>query len=85
MPGLNPILIATILLSVLGILGAVLLVAASKFLAVTEDEKVEQLQAVLPGANCGGCGYAGCSAYAKAIAEGAPVNQCTVGGQAVAE
>lgn len=51
---MNPILIATILLSVLGILGAVLLVAASKFLAVTEDEKVEQLQAVLPGANCGG-------------------------------
>ena len=63
---MNPILIATILLSVLGILGAVLLVAASKFLAVTEDEKVEQLQAVLPGANCGGCGYAGCSAYARA-------------------
>ena len=82
---MNPILIATILLSVLGILGAVLLVAASKFLAVTEDEKVEQLQAVLPGANCGGCGYAGCSAYAKAIAEGAPVNQCLAGGAAVAE
>ena len=80
-----PIVIATVLLTVLGILGAVLLVAASKFLAVSEDEKVEQLQAVLPGANCGGCGYAGCSAYAKAIAEGAPVNQCTVGGQAVAE
>ena len=78
-----PIVIATVLLTVLGILGAVLLVAASKFLAVSEDETVEQLQAVLPGANCGGCGYAGCSAYAKAIAEGAPVNQCTVGGQAV--
>jgi Na+-translocating ferredoxin:NAD+ oxidoreductase RNF subunit RnfB len=82
---MNPIVIAALLLCVLGVLGALLLVAASKFLAVTEDERVERLQMVLPGANCGGCGYAGCAAYAKAVAEGAPVNQCSVGGQAVAE
>ena len=82
---MNPILIAVLVLSVLGILGAALLAAASKFLAVTKDERVKELELALPGANCGGCGYAGCAAYAKAVSEGAPVNQCSVGGQAVAE
>ena len=82
---MNPILTAVLLLCILGIIGSVLLVAAAKFLAVSEDERVQQLQSALPGANCGGCGYAGCSSYAKAIAEGAPVNLCPVGGQAVAE
>ena len=82
---MNPILTAVLLLCILGIIGSVLLVAAAKFLAVSEDKRVEQLQSALPGANCGGCGYAGCSSYAKAIAEGAPVNLCTAGGQAVAE
>ncbi|MEG0767843.1 MAG: 4Fe-4S binding protein, partial [Clostridia bacterium] len=39
----------------------------------------------LPGANCGGCGYAGCDGYAEAVSEGkAPVNGCPVGGAAVA-
>ena len=39
--------------------------------------KVEQINELLPGANCGGCGYAGCAALAEAIAAGkAPVNAC---------
>jgi Na+-translocating ferredoxin:NAD+ oxidoreductase RNF subunit RnfB len=46
---------------------------------------VEKLRAVMPGANCGACGYPGCDNYAKAIAEGeAGINACTVGGSTVA-
>ncbi len=45
----------------------------------------KQSLGVLPGNNCGGCGYAGCSGLAAAIAKGeAPVNQCPVGGAPVA-
>ena len=40
----------------------------------------------LPGANCGGCGFAGCDAYAEQVASGkAPVDKCPVGGDSVAQ
>lgn len=53
---------------------------------VEVDEKEEAIMGVLPGNNCGGCGYAGCSGLACAIAKGeAPVNQCPVGGAPVTE
>ena len=57
-----------------------------EFLDVVEvDEKEEAICGVLPGNNCGGCGYAGCSGLAAAIAKGeAPVNQCPVGGEPIA-
>lgn len=64
-------------------IGLFLGVAGKKF-AVEVDEKEAAILEVLPGSNCGGCGYAGCSALAEAIAKGeAPVNQCPVGGAAV--
>ena len=69
----------------LGLAGSVVLVLASRFLAVPQDERVGRLQEVLPGANCGACGYAGCADYAQAIAGGAPVNKCVPGGEAVAK
>ena len=47
---------------------------------VEEDPRVGEVLGVLPGANCGACGYAGCADYAKAIVEGAPVNKCVPGG-----
>lgn len=57
---------------VLGIMGfgigIALSVAAKKF-EVKEDPRVEKIINVLPGANCGMCGYAGCAAYAHAIVE----------------
>jgi RnfABCDGE-type electron transport complex B subunit len=57
-----------------------------EFFAVPEDPKVKAIIDVLPGANCGACGYAGCENYAAAAAEGsAPANACSVGGQAAAE
>lgn len=59
---------------------------AGKKFAVEVDEREEQIMGVLPGANCGGCGYPGCSGCAAAIVKGeAPVNACPVGGADVAE
>jgi len=69
----------------LGILFGLVLGYASKKFAVPVDEKVPLIKDSLPGANCGGCGYAGCEAYAQAVAAGlAPVDLCSVGGAAVA-
>ncbi len=63
--------------------GAFLGFAAKKF-AVEVDERVEQVEAVLPNANCGACGMPGCSAYARDVVAGkAPVNACIPGGPAV--
>ena len=61
------IVLAVVLCTVVGALGAVILVAAAKFMAVEEDPRIEQVTGCLAGANCGGCGYAGCADYAKAI------------------
>ncbi|MCI7760354.1 MAG: RnfABCDGE type electron transport complex subunit B, partial [[Eubacterium] saphenum] len=62
-----------------------LLVLATKFLAVKEDETVAKIAEVLPNANCGACGFAGCADYAKAVAAGtAPSNKCKPGGSDVA-
>ena len=64
-------------------IGLFLGIAAIKF-KVEVDEREEAIVGVLPGNNCGGCGYAGCSNLAAAIAKGeAPVNACPVGGEPV--
>ena len=75
------IVLAVVLCTVVGALGAVILVAASKFMAVEEDPRIEQVTGCLAGANCGGCGYAGCADYAKAIVmDGVPCDKCAPGG-----
>ncbi|MBR5515562.1 MAG: RnfABCDGE type electron transport complex subunit B [Clostridia bacterium] len=56
--------------SVLGLGLGFALALASKIFAVKVDERIEQISECLPGANCGGCGYSGCSALAQAIVEG---------------
>ena len=58
---------AVILCTIVGAIGAVVLVLAAKFMAVEEDPRIEEVSACLAGANCGGCGYAGCADYAKAV------------------
>ena len=83
---MNPIVLAVAVLTVLGLAGSIILVLASKFMAVYEDPRIAEVTACLAGANCGGCGYAGCADYAKAIVEaGAPVNKCVPGGAKAAE
>ena len=74
---MNPILLAVLIVTVIGLIGAVILVAASIFMYVPVDERVEQITGCLPGANCGACGCAGCADYAKTIVEdGNAVNKC---------
>ena len=78
------ILTAAAVVGIVGIFVGVFLGIAGLLFKVKVDEKEEAVLAALPGNNCGGCGYAGCSGLAAAIAKGeAPVNACPVGGEAV--
>ncbi len=65
-----PILIPIAVLGVIAIIAAVMLTLAAVFFSVKENEKFAPIRDCLPGANCGACGYSGCDAYAKALAEG---------------
>lgn len=78
------IILAAVIVGATGcILGFFLCFAADKF-KVEVDPREEAILGVLPGNNCGGCGYAGCSGLAAAIVKGeAPCNQCPVGGAPV--
>ena len=82
---MNAIITAVIVVCSIGVLCAVMLVVASKFFAVEEDERAAKIRECLPGANCGACGYAGCDGYAKALAEeGVKTNLCIPGGDGTA-
>lgn len=78
------VLMAVVIVTVTGLLGAGILVAASQFLKVDVDERVGLVTEVLPAVNCGACGYAGCADYAAAVVAGAPTNLCIPGGAEVA-
>ena len=70
----------------LGVLAGLLLSVFSKIFAVPSDEKVEEVRAVLPGLNCGVCGFSGCDNYANSIVhEGARTNRCVPGGDDTAK
>ena len=82
---MKEILYAVLVLGIMGAVFGAVLAIASKVFAVKTDERLPKLIEALPGANCGGCGFAGCADYAKAVVEGkAPVNKCAVGGAACA-
>jgi len=83
---MNTVLLAPIILGVLGIVFGAVLAFASKVFAVEKDPREEEIASILPGANCGGCGYPGCSGYANAVVKGiAPVNACSPGGADLAK
>lgn len=70
----------------LGIFVGVGLALASKIFYVYVDPKIEAVEEALPGANCGGCGYPGCTANAVAIVEGkSAASSCVAGGPEIAE
>jgi formate dehydrogenase (NADP+) beta subunit len=72
---------AIIAMCALGAVCGIILSVAAKVFYVYEDPRIAEVEGHLAGANCGGCGYAGCSAAAVAIVSGkAPVSVCTVGG-----
>ncbi len=78
------ILLAALIVGCTGCLMGFFLCFASEKFKVEVDERETAIIGVLPGNNCGGCGYAGCSGLAAAIVKGeAPVNACPVGGAAV--
>lgn len=78
------VLIAALIVGLVGILIGLFLGVAGILFKVEVDEREEAILAVLPGNNCGGCGYAGCSGLAAAIAKGeAAANACPVGGESV--
>ena len=79
---MNPILLAVLSVAIIALLCSVMLVVASKVMAVPEDPLFPAVRECLPGANCGACGYAGCDGYAKALASGEEkrTNLCVPGG-----
>jgi len=78
---MNAILIAIISMTGLGIFFAAILAIADKTMSVKEDERVATVENILPGLNCGACGYVGCYSFAMALVKGgAPVDGCLPGG-----
>ena len=84
---MNVILIAVISIGVIALVAALVLYLASKKFAVYEDPRIAQVAEVLPQANCGGCGFPGCSGLASAIVKAGSLEGkfCPVGGQPVME
>ena len=79
------ILIAVAVVAGVGIVIGILLGVAGEKFKVEVDEKEIAVRELLPGNNCGGCGYPGCDGLAAAIAKGEmPPSACPVGGEAVA-
>ena len=83
---MNVILNAVIVLGIIALIAAVVLYVCSKKFAVEEDPRLPAVLDALPGANCGGCGYPGCSGMADALIKGANKGSieglmCPVGGQ----
>ncbi len=71
---------AILSLAVLGAVFGIVLGVAEKKFTVEVDPRVEEITKILPGANCGGCGFPGCGGYAEAVVAGtAPLNACTAG------
>ena len=80
------VLIAIGILGGLGLIFGLVLAAASKLFYVETDPRLDALNECLPGANCGGCGYAGCGAYAEAVLTGkADIGLCNSGGNECAQ
>ena len=82
---MEAIMMPVVVLGITGVLMGLFLAFASKKFEVEVDPKVEAILAVLPGANCGACGFPGCAGYAAGVAlEGAKMTLCAPGGPKVA-
>ncbi len=80
------ILFAALVLGGLGLLFGIVLGVASKIFEVHKDERIGKIMEALPCANCGGCGFAGCSSFAQAVVDGkAAPSACSVGGSQCAD
>lgn len=79
------ILLSLLVLGLTGLIASVLLYVVARQFAVEEDPRIDLVQAVLPGANCGGCGFAGCRNFAEACVKAGSIQglSCPVGGEPV--
>ena len=78
------IIISIISLSVLGLISGLMLGFAYQKFAVQEDPRVTKVLSILPGANCGACGYVGCKGFAEALVAGkVDVSGCLLGGDKI--
>lgn len=82
---MNILIISLITLGATGLLAALILYFVAQKFKVEEDPRIDQVVEVLPGANCGGCGFAGCRALAEACVKADNLDSllCPVGGSAV--
>lgn len=79
---IESILVPALLVGAIALALGIILAVASHIFRVEADERIPAITEALPGANCGGCGFSGCSAYAEAIAGGsAKIGLCPVGGK----
>ena len=78
---LKELFVPALIFAGIGILSGILLTVFSKLFHVETDERLEKITECLPGANCGGCGYAGCSDYATAIINGEKSDLCLSAGE----
>jgi len=75
------VLIPVAITGFLAIFFGIVLVIVAKFFEIPSSEKLTHVREMLPGVNCGACGYTGCDGYAAALAdEGVSTGKCTVGG-----
>lgn len=79
---MNLIVIALLVLGVTGLIGSAVLYMVAKKFYVYEDPRVGEVEEVLPGANCGGCGFPGCHGMADACVKASSLDGllCPVGG-----
>ena len=83
---MSAILIPILIVAGVGLIAGVGLAIASALMAVPVNEQEQAVLEVLPGANCGACGFSGCSGYAAALAAGEAENGlCAPGGAAVSQ
>lgn len=83
---IQAVIIAAVVIGVIGVAAGILLGVASEKFKVAVDEKEIKVRELLPGNNCGACGFPGCDGLAAAIAKGdAPTNGCPVGGDECAK
>ena len=82
---MGTIILPAVIVAVVGLIAAIILTIASKLMYVPVDEKVAAIREVLPGANCGACGFAGCDDYAAAFSDNPDLSTalCPVGGAGV--
>lgn len=83
---MDPITTSTLCVGGIGCVSALALAVADRFLSAKEDPRIAEIINLLPGANCGVCGFAGCAGYARAIVlDNEELTRCAPGGTAVAE